>query len=234
MMREMFTAEPLTAQQAARLPVTQQLVRQVMPDGTYARMLEDTLAQVLTPLRALLPDSMPPGEIAGYLGRPVEVVEALEASEQDKIAQLIDPAYRQRTQIAMDYMMGEMAGMLGAMEPAMREGLAKAYAIRFNDQQLADIAGFFATETGAYYATESMLVFADPQVMQSSMQAMPLVLENLPQIIMGMEEAMADLPPARGFTDLSDGERRMIADAVGVTVETLEASMAEAARSRAD
>lgn len=232
MMSEMFTAEPLTTEQAARLPVTQQLVRQVMPDGTYARMMDETLASMLAPLTSLMPETMPAAVLAQVLGRPVAAVEGLDPSQQAKIARIIDPAYADRIDASMDYMMAEMTGILSSMEPALREGLAKAYAVRFNEQQLADIAAFFATDTGAYYATESMLVFADPQVMQSTMQAMPLVFEKMPAILEGTESAMAGLPPARDFADLSDAERRTIADALGVTVATLEESMADAASVR--
>ena len=109
-----------------------------------------------------------------------------------------------------------MGGMFSAMEAPMREGLSKAYAVRFDEGQLADIAAFFATPTGREYARESMALFADPQVMQASMQALPAMMNGFGDIESAMREAMAALPAERGYGDLTGAQRQRMAELLDV------------------
>ncbi|TIX49240.1 DUF2059 domain-containing protein [Alteraurantiacibacter aquimixticola] len=228
MFSQMFTAEPLTAEQEARLPLATELVVQVMPEGFYGRMMEDMLGGILDPLMSMMPETMPAGEIAAYLGQPVDVVEAMDEGERQAIAAMIDPQYGARLDAGMDYMMGELVKQLVAFEPYMRDGLSRAYAARFTQPQLEDIAAFFATETGSLYATESMMVFTDPQVMSASMQAMPMMLEDMPRIMGEMEQMMSAAGQARGFGDLSQQERERIANALSISVAELRKGMEQA------
>ena len=59
----------------------------------------------------------------------------------------------------------------------------------------------------------------------ASMEAMPAMLEQMPQMMGGIEEAMAVLPPQRGFADLSEAERSRLAALLDITVPELKVSM---------
>lgn len=227
-MRLAFNAEPLTAEQEARLPAAQAVVEKVMPDGSYARMMNDVIDNMLGPMTAMMPETMPAGEIASTLGLETEALDGASEAELARISNLLDPSYNQRGSIAMTIMMDEMMGLMDGMEPAMRSGLARAYAVRFTDTQLADIAAFFATPTGDFYATESMMVFTDPQVMSASMELMPVFMDRMPNIVETIERAMDQLPPVRGYDDLSAAERGELADLTGQDTAALKQGMADA------
>ncbi len=231
MFANMFTAEPLTPEQEARLPLASELVGKIMPEGFYARMMDETLGSILQPIMSVMPRTMPAAEIAAYLGQPTEQIAALDADQLAMLSDTLDPAYGERMDLGMSYMMGEMVAQMAGLEPYMRDGLSRAYAARFTQAQLEDIAAFFATDTGALYATESMMVFADPQVMSASMQAMPMVMEDMPRIMGEMQELMAAADQPRSFGELSGEERNAIAGMLGIAVPELQESMKAAQQS---
>ena len=58
------------------------------------------------------------------------------------------------------------------IEPSYRAGLARAFATRFSAAELDELNRFFSTPVGARYAGESMLIYADPQVMAAMNELM--------------------------------------------------------------
>lgn len=66
-----------------------------------------------------------------------------------------------------------------------------------------------------------MALFADPQVMQAMMQAMPAMMSGLGDLNAAMIEAMAALPAQRGYDDLSAAERARLAELLDVQAESL-------------
>lgn len=232
-MQDAFVAESLTAEQEARLPQATMAVAKVVPEGTYARMMRDVMGGMMDKmLTGFVGDTIPPYELSTYLGVELEAIESLDADALALISSTIDPNYAERTRMSISAMTEAMADLYGDLEPAIREGLSRAYAVRFSDAQLADINAFFATDSGAAYANESMMIFADPQTMSGMMQAMPMVMERMPKIMAGMKDASAGLPDARNFDDLSAQQRGSIAKALSVTVPELRNSMAAAALER--
>lgn len=159
-------------------------------------------------------------------------VEALDPQTQEEIAALLDPAHEQRNAATMAAMREQMSGLFAAFEPALRSGLAEAYAVRFNDVQLADLEAFFATPTGAFYATESTMVFADPRTMAGMVESLPAMIADMPDMEGAMAAAVGGLPPEREYDDLSSAERARLAQLAGVEEATLAANMAAAAAAR--
>ena len=171
MLAGLFQTEPLTEAQRARLPAAQKVVGTMMPEGFYGKMMGDMMDKIVRPMMSML--TAPEFVLESRLEVDEEAIDALDESEQVEIMTMLDPAFEQRVDAIVDVLVGKMQGMFVTMEDPMRDGLSKAYAVRFDDTQLADIAAFFATPTGNVYAKESMALFADPQVMQASMQAVP-------------------------------------------------------------
>ena len=214
MMASLFQTEPLTEEQNARLPAAQAVVGEMMPDGFYGEMMAGMMDKMLRPMLTMF--SQPEFVLGARLTVDAEAIEALEEAEQAELTAMLDPAYQARGDAMVAVLTSRMGGMFTAMEGPMREGLTKAYAVRFDDAQLADIATFFATPTGGEYARESMALFADPQVMQASMQALPAMMSGFGDIESAMREAMAALPAERGYGDLTEAQRERMAELLDV------------------
>lgn len=214
MMAGLFQTEPLTEEQNARLPAAQAVIGEMMPDGFYGEMMAGMMDKMLRPMLTMF--SQPEFVLGARLTVDAEAIEALEEAEQAELTAMLDPAYQARGDAMVAVLTSRMGGMFTAMEGPMREGLSKAYAVRFDDAQLADIAAFFATPTGGEYARESMALFADPQVMQASMQALPAMMSGFGDIESAMREAMAALPAERGYGDLTDAQRERMAELLDV------------------
>ena len=214
MMAGLFKTEPLTEEQNARLPAAQAVVGEMMPDGFYGEMMAGMMDKMLRPMLTMF--SQPEFVLGARLTVDAEAIEALEEAEQAELTAMLDPAYQARGDAMVAVLTSRMGGMFTAMEGPMREGLSKAYAVRFDDAQLADIAAFFATPTGGEYARESMALFADPQVMQASMQALPAMMSGFGDIESAMREAMTALPAERGYDDLTEAQRKRMAELLDV------------------
>ncbi|MEC7741884.1 MAG: DUF2059 domain-containing protein [Pseudomonadota bacterium] len=214
MMAGLFQTEPLTEEQNARLPAAQAVVGEMMPDGFYGEMMAGMMDKMLRPMLTMF--SQPEFVLGARLTVDAEAIEALEEAEQAELTAMLDPAYEARGDAMVAVLTSRMGGMFTAMEGPMREGLSKAYAVRFDDAQLADIAAFFATPTGGEYARESMALFADPQVMQASMQALPAMMSGFGDIESAMREGMAALPAERGYGDLTEAQRERMAELLDV------------------
>ena len=214
MMAGLFKTEPLTEEQNARLPAAQAVVGEMMPDGFYGEMMAGMMDKMLRPMLTMF--SQPEFVLGARLTVDAETIEALEEGEQAELTAMLDPAYEARGDAMVAVLTSRMGGMFTAMEGPMREGLSKAYAVRFDDAQLADIAAFFATPTGGEYARESMALFADPQVMQASMQALPAMMSGFGDIESAMREAMTALPAERGYDDLTEAQRKRMAELLDV------------------
>ena len=214
MMAGLFQTEPLTEEQNARLPAAQAVVGEMMPDGFYGEMMAGMMDKMLRPMLTMF--SQPEFVLGARLTVDAEAIEALEEAEQAELTAMLDPAYEARGDAMVAVLTSRMGGMFTAMEGPMREGLSKAYAVRFDDAQLADIAAFFATPTGGEYARESMALFADPQVMQASMQALPAMMSGFGDIESAMREAMEALPAERGYGDLTEAQRERMAELLDV------------------
>jgi len=214
MMASLFQTEPLTEEQNARLPAAQAVVGEMMPDGFYGEMMAGMMDKMLRPMLTMF--SQPEFVLGARLAVDAEAIEALEEAEQAELTAMLDPAYQARGDAMVAVLTSRMGGMFTAMEGPMREGLSKAYAVRFDDAQLADIAAFFATPTGGEYARESMALFADPQVMQASMQALPAMMSGFGDIESAMREAMEALPAERGYGDLTEAQRERMAELLDV------------------
>ena len=117
-----------------------------------------------------------------------------------------DPHFKERMQISTRIMTNEMVDLMTAMEPAIRETLANIYARKFTADQLAEMNAFFATETGGAFARDYMMVFVDPEMMQSMMNFVPEIMQAMPAIMRKVEEATAHLPPVKTGAHLQEDD----------------------------
>jgi hypothetical protein len=233
MLEDAFATEPLTPAQEARLPEATKAVALVVPVGFYARLMDRMMKRMLGPLfgHAAV---MSTEALAARVGLDSGDLPELDEDTRKRLTVILDPAAEQRADAISEVLTGSMAQIYSQLEGPMREGLAKAYAARFDHSQLADINAFFATPTGAVYASESVAAFTDPQMMGAMMQSLPLVMQQVPQMIGAFEAALAGLPEPRDYTDLSAEDRRQLATAFNLSETDLRAGMARAEQTSAE
>lgn len=206
----------------ARLEAARKTVDHVFPLGTYARMMDGTMDSMMD----VIMDSaagMPLKDLAGIGGLKQEELETpMGSATLAEIMAIYDPNYRERMKLSTRAMMSEMSGLMTEFEPEIRDGLAKAYAAKFDAAQLRELNAFFATPTGAAYAANSFMIFMDPAVMSKMQQFMPRMMERMPDIIAKVKTAVDKLPPPRAYKDLSEKERTRLAELLGLSREELD------------
>lgn len=122
-----------------------------------------------------------------------------------------------------------MKGMMATMEPPMRKAMSEAYAIYFDEQELADISAFFSTPSGLSYARKSFTMSSDPRILGASMEALPAMMASMADIEAKMEAATAAFPAAKGWDELSAAERTRISELTGLEQGEIKENMTIAA-----
>ncbi|QUL37449.1 DUF2059 domain-containing protein [Erythrobacter sp. JK5] len=219
-------AEPLSAEQTARLPAAELVVERIFPAGTYARMMEDTMKPMMDGMMGSFMD-LPINEIAKLTGLYTEDMPELGDGSVNEIMAILDPAFRDRSRMIADTTIQLVSDTMSRIEPSYRAGLARAYAVRFTEAELADLNAYFATPTGAKYAGESMLIYTDPQVMSAMNEMMPAMMGMMPEMMEQIAAANEQFPPARTYSELSPQEQARLSELLGVSPEELRASEPE-------
>ncbi|WFL78785.1 hypothetical protein P7228_06910 [Altererythrobacter arenosus] len=224
---EMFKVEPLTAEQQARLPQAQAIIERMIPEGAMGEMMGSMFDGIMTPIMEMATKA-PRGDVAKQLGvTPAE----LEMSDEElvELADMLDPIREQRNARFLEVMPAIMGEMMTAIEPTMRKAMAEAYAVYFDERELADIDAFFSTQSGLSFARKSFTMSSDPRVVGGMMEAMPAMFASMATIEARMEEATADLPPVRDFAQLSAAERKRVVELTGFSEAELREFQAAAA-----
>ncbi len=215
--------EPLTAEQTARLPIAMKLVEQMIPPGTYQQLMDKMMAPMMDGIMGGM-GQMPMATLLAYSNLDSEEVENLGDTTLSEIMAIVDPAFEERNAIISEATVGMIGRMMTKVEPLYKDGLGRAYASRFDKAELAEIGGFFATSVGSKYAGESILIYADPQVMGAMQQAMPLMFEELPLMMEEMADKTANLPAVRSESDLTAEDRTRLAELLGIQSSELDTS----------
>ncbi len=157
----------------ARLALAGRTVAVLVPEGVYLRLMRNQFPQMMDAMLANFDTAMPGG--------------------RDK-ARAADPAFDERMRIMTRVMGEEMGPLMGRMEPSLRTGMARALARRFDTQQLNDFNLFFATPSGKAFGEQFISLFADPEIMGEMMKMMPMMMQEMPNIMKKVEAATAHLP----------------------------------------
>jgi hypothetical protein len=221
---KMFVAEPLTAEQEARLPQAQRIVALLIPDGTLGELMGKTFEQFLNPAMAEMgaPGAATITKATGFDTAELSLTEAQTA----ELAALFDPAYAERQKREMALMPEMMRGMMTTMEPTMRKAMGELYAIHFSPAELNDIETFFRTPSGTAYARKSFTMSSDPRIIAATMDAMPQMMGGFAEMEKKLAAASADLPKRRSFADLTAAEKAKVAKLTGTSVAEIEERLA--------
>lgn len=218
---------PAAPSDPARLAAAKQTVDFLWPLGTYSRMMNGTMDKMMDTIM----DStmqMPVKDLAGISGVDTDKLGTASLAE---IMEIYDPAYKERMRLATRTMMAEMTTLMTQFEPDIRDGLASAYATRFDARQLAELNAFFATPTGKAYAADSYLIMMSPEVMAKMQAFMPKFMQQMPAMVEKVKAATESLPPQRTYAELSEAEKTRLAKVLGISRKDLDAS--EAAKAEA-
>lgn len=221
MLGQMFPAEPLTAEEQARLPQAQRIVALMIPEGTLSEMMGSMFDNMLGPLLAAV-DAPAKGTVTRATGISDSALD-LTPEQAAQLAALFDPAYAERHEREKALFPAMMRDMMTAMEPTMRKAMSELYAIHFSNTELDGIESFFLTDIGAAYARKSFTMSSDPRIIGATMEAMPQMMGAFADLERKMAEATADLPAPRSFADLSAAEQGEVAAATGYSVDEIAA-----------
>ena len=219
--RQADTAARAAPVDTDRTVLARTTVDYIFPQGTYARIMDKTLDTVLASVMQTTA-AIPARDLAKLSGLPADDLNALGEATLAQVMEIVDPAYQKRMDLSMRAIMTEMTGLMTQFEPEIRDGLANAYARRFDETQLRELNAFFATPTGSTYAAESMIIFMDPEVMARMQAFMPVMMKQMPQTMEKVQTAVADLPPPRKYSDLGKAEKAKLAELLGTTTKDLE------------
>lgn len=222
----MFKAEPLTPEQEALLPLATQMAGYVMPDGSFRTAMDGVLEPMMD---AMLgdPENSPRVRLAEISGVAAEDLDRLSDEDAQEALDIFDPQFAARTARTSQAFTGLVGKLMVAIEPSYREGLARAFARRFDEAEMRDLLTFFATPLGAKFAAQSFLVQYDPQIM-GFMEAMgPAAAKLLPEVTEEFAAIEAEFGDSRDFSQLSAAERARAARLIGKSERELDALVPE-------
>lgn len=181
---------------SARLKLAEQTVAKLIPPGTYQKIMKDMVNTMAGGIVDQMM-GMDAATIAGMAGEGKDSISA-KAAEGKTMADIVaekDPNFKERMDITMKVMFSEMGELMSAMEPTVREAMAKIYARKYTARELTDMNSFFATPSGAAFAGNFMASFTDKEMIDASFGMMPKIMEAMPTIMKKIEAATAHLPP---------------------------------------
>lgn len=208
-------APPPAAVAKPASPAATAIAARLFPDGTYRKMLGPQFTQMMSSMTGSA-GNMPMGPFLRAAGIDETKAARLDKVTIAQIMEIVDPAYRQRTDLMVTGMFKEMIPLFESMEPDLRDGLAQSLDNRFSAAQLAELGTFFATPTGSAFASQQMLLFMDPAVMGKMQAQMPKIMEAMPGLVAKAMKSMEGLPKPKELKDLTKEERARLAALLGI------------------
>jgi hypothetical protein len=178
-------AEAVTTADPVRTAAAERVAARLWPDGTWQRQMDGMMDGFFSTIMGSLGDTTS-GMAETMFGKDSK--EARQAANPRAAAAgnpAADPANMDRM---MQAVVRAMAPIMTEIEPQIRAGIAASAARRFTTAQLVELETFFATETGAAFASQSMMMLTDPEVMQASIAMMPRLMEEMPRIMEEVSE----------------------------------------------
>lgn len=199
----------------ARLTVARAITGQMMPNGTYAKLMRDVLPGIVRQMQAAMPGLMLREALRADGVKP-EAISHLDEAQLNEIIHLIDPAQQDRARLTQEAIWGQITGVMTAQESNIRDAYAEAFANRFTLTQLNDIRSFFATPSGTVYAAEMLQLGSDPAVQRQVKGMMSTMIQQMPGIMDQARLSTAKLPAPRQLKDLPLKDQARIKQLLGM------------------
>ena len=135
---DMFPTEALTPAQEARLPQAEAVVARIFPEGTYARLMDETMEPMMNAIMGSM-KQVPLAQLRAIGGMDQSDLAEMGDARLGDIIAILDPAYEERSAV-FSHIIVEMVGdLVGGIAPSSRAGLARAYAVRFARSALVEL-----------------------------------------------------------------------------------------------
>ena len=216
-------ANPLSPEEEARVPMAKSVVLKLFPEGTYAKMMNETMKPMMEGMMGSIASS-PSLMLLELTGMSPAQLEQVDDANLQQALSILDPSSAERNAEIADVTLSLISDVMEKVEPSYRAGLTRAYAVRFTQEELADLNAYFATSVGKKYAAESFLIYSDPQVMASMNDMVPAMMEMMPAMMGTITQITEKYPSGRTFSALSPEEQDQLAILLGTTLEDLAAN----------
>ncbi|HSG33077.1 MAG TPA: DUF2059 domain-containing protein [Sphingomonadaceae bacterium] len=214
-MKDVLKADPLTAEEEARLPAARQVADSLMPPGAYGKAMQESFGPLADRIMAVM-EPGPAERVADLTGLLETDLENVSEGNLEAVATMLDPDEKERNSKMVEFAFLEISALLDRIEPFYRDGLARAYAKRFDAAELAQINAFFATPAGSKYAGSMMAVMMDPQVMAKIPDMIPAAVGQVAEAGTRFVMNLDTIPQARKVDDLSPAERARMLSLLGM------------------
>jgi hypothetical protein len=217
---KMFDVGSLPPIEPARLTLAETTTAALVPQGSLEKMMDNLYGKMISSFLNELNGSSAM-MISIKTGVDSDQVAALDDKSRAAITDLFDPHRKQREDQIMKIIRPIVSEVLADIEAPMRSGMAKAYARKFDAEQLTAINAFFATPAGQSYANESLALQADPEIMVAVAKALPPMVMKFMDRAPDLEGEMKALPMERQLADLNEAELKKLAKLLKVDVKAL-------------
>jgi len=167
------------------------------------RVMDETMAPMMDAMLGNI-GGVPSIALSGLTGlSPIELDELSDKNLEEALA-LFDPDSQERNAAINTAFLELITEVMIEVEPAYRAGLARAYATRFTQPELANISAFLETDIGSKFAGESYIIYTDPQVM-SAMNEMTGERARLADLLGVTVEELEQAAPSGPEIEAQDG-----------------------------
>lgn len=168
----------------ARMSAARGAIQTMFPNGAYARamtgfvykMIDNGLNMSEADFAELAPAAKPKKKTKKKAKPPSTIPFRQELAAKD--------ANFDAKLAAVRAFVGQSMIKLGAAaEPALRDGMARSLARKFDVAQIGEINAFLATPTGQVYGREMIGLWFEPDVMRGAMATFPEMMRMLPDMM---------------------------------------------------
>lgn len=204
-----------TRSDPAALAEARAIVVKLLPPGTYKKLMGSIMAPLFDNMSESI-SALPLRQLAQLGGMDPEKAKALDKVNLARVMAIYDPQWQERNRLTMRAMFEGMGSFFETMEPELREAYAQAFANQFSTAELKDFNRFFATPSGAKYASRYMTLATDPAIMDVTKSMMPKMMAEMPRFIEAAQKATAGLPPPRKVEQMTAEQKAELAAALGI------------------
>ncbi|MEC3912478.1 DUF2059 domain-containing protein [Sphingobium sp. CR2-8] len=186
----------------------------MLPNGTMEKMMGPMMQKMMGPMMDSM-TKMPIREFLKVGGLDPEQADKLGEGTIEEMMAIIDPNFRKRMDVIVNSMMPAIGRFMGRYEPDMREGMAEAFAYRYNAAELDQITAFLKTPVGAKFGAGFMELATDPHYIGRLQKVMPEMMRAMPDIMKSSAAELEKLPKPRTYNDLTKAERDRLTALLG-------------------
>lgn len=204
MMDKFFPAGP--APDPVRLAAARGVVQTMFPTGAYSKamtgfvdkMIENGLNMSEADFAEFASAARP---AKGKTAKPPSTIPFRQGLAAE------DPGFDAKLAAVRAFMGKTMDKLGAAAEPALRDGMARSLARKFDLAQIGEINAFLATPTGQAYGREMIGLWFDPEVIRGSFATFPEMMRMMPDVMQDFTALDAQIKALKKKASATDGQK---------------------------